>query len=209
MFRKVIKDGVIEKIPRQMIIVTFAGNKIPQFIYINKVRCPVDTYVHPVMQCYNCLRYGHSASQCKGKKKCRNCGKENDNECTQCDNFCIFCNSNSHNSTNRDCSEYKKQKRTKEAMAHLNISFKEAEKVIDNPAYTSIVQKNRFAPLLSSTTEFPSLVSRPNAYSNISQSSSKHLTSIANISNIAASTRKKKTKNTPIVSYAYYRSKRI
>uniref|UniRef100_A0A6P7GRD9 Uncharacterized protein LOC114345827 n=1 Tax=Diabrotica virgifera virgifera TaxID=50390 RepID=A0A6P7GRD9_DIAVI len=77
-------------------------------------------------------------------------------------------------------------------MAHLNISFKEAEKVIDNPAYTSIVQKNRFAPLLSSTTEFPSLVSRPNTYSNIAQSSSKHLPSIANISNTAASTRKKR-----------------
>lgn len=42
-------------------------------------------------------------------------------------------------------------------MAHLNISFKEAEKIADSPSYSSLVSKNRYSPLISSNAEFPEL----------------------------------------------------
>lgn len=170
MHKIVNNDGTQERVARQMIIVTFSGIHIPQFIYINKVRCEVNVYIQPVMQCYQCLRYGHSARQCKGKKRCRKCGSYNENECLDCSNFCVFCNEDSHNSTYKDCPEYRKQKRTKEAMARLNVSFKEAQKLIDNPAYTSIVQRNRYAPLIDSNVEFPPLKS--SGARNISQNTS-------------------------------------
>ncbi|KAL1488428.1 hypothetical protein ABEB36_014901 [Hypothenemus hampei] len=36
----------------------------------------VSLYIPPVIQCYNCLRYGHTAKTCKGKDKCFTCGKD-------------------------------------------------------------------------------------------------------------------------------------
>lgn len=83
MTRSVVRNDKMERIPRQMIIVTFASVNTPQFIYINKVRCEVDIYIQPVMQCYNCLRFGHTNSQCKGKKKCKKCGAVNESECLE------------------------------------------------------------------------------------------------------------------------------
>lgn len=62
MTRLIQKEDTSVRVPRQMIIVTFVGKVIPQYIVINKVRCPVDVYVNPVMQCFRSLRYGHSAS---------------------------------------------------------------------------------------------------------------------------------------------------
>nr|CAI5863438.1 unnamed protein product [Callosobruchus analis] len=62
---------------------------------------------------------------------------------------------------NRECPAFLKQKRTKEAMAHLNVSFEEAEKIVDHPSYASLTSKNRYAPLMSSNTEFPSLPTKP------------------------------------------------
>lgn len=155
--RIVTEGDEVKRIPRQMIIVTFRGVTIPQFIYINKVRCPVDVYVQPVMQCHNCLRFGHTLSQCKGKKRCKICGSDKGDECSECGTYCIFCKNDSYQSTYKECPEFIKQKRTKEAMALHNLSFKEAEGIIDNPAYTSIVKRNRFAPLLNCNIDFPSL----------------------------------------------------
>lgn len=143
--------------PRQVINITFEGVRIPQFIYINKVRCPVEAFVHPVVQCFNCLRYGHTAAQCKSNKRCKKCSTVVTTECEVCNAWCVFCRNSNHQSIDKTCPEYNKQKRIKEAMSHLNVSFKEAEVAINNPAYTSIINKNRFAPLINSETEFPSL----------------------------------------------------
>nr|CAI5863411.1 unnamed protein product [Callosobruchus analis] len=67
----------------------------------------------------------------------------------------------SNQTHNRECPAFLKQKRTKEAMAHLNVSFEEAEKIVDHPSYASLTSKNRYAPLMSSNTEFPSLPTKP------------------------------------------------
>nr|CAI5841665.1 unnamed protein product [Callosobruchus analis] len=151
------------RLPRQMIIITFAKLAVPQYISINKLRFRVDNYYSPVLMCYNCLRYGHTSTLCKSKKKCKNCGTEcNDGSvCSNCSPFCIHCKSTSHSSTDRECPAFLKQKRTKEAMAHLNVSFEEAEKIVDHPSYASLTSKNRYAPLMSSNTEFPSLPTKP------------------------------------------------
>ncbi|CAG9827120.1 unnamed protein product [Diabrotica balteata] len=58
MTRLIQKDGISERVPRQMIIVTFAGKLIPQFIYINKVRCPVELLFSVV----KCLSYPSKSS---------------------------------------------------------------------------------------------------------------------------------------------------
>lgn len=53
MTRAIRSDDGVNYVPRQVIIVTFEGEEVPQHIVINKVRCPVDAYVQPVVQCFN------------------------------------------------------------------------------------------------------------------------------------------------------------
>lgn len=55
-------------------------------------------------------------------------------------------------------------------MAHLNVSFKEAEKVVDHPSHASLVSKNRFSPLINSYEDFPELQQRANRSRVYSQS---------------------------------------
>ncbi|CAG9760380.1 unnamed protein product [Ceutorhynchus assimilis] len=152
------KDGNKVKVPRQQIIVTFDNLVLPQFVYMYRLRYEVDTWYSPVTQCYNCLNFGHTASQCKSKKRCKTCSKILNDEglCTDCETFCVHCKDNSHISTSKKCPKYNNQVKIKQAMANLNVSFKEAEKIVDNPSYASLVSKNKFAPL-SSKTDFPEL----------------------------------------------------
>lgn len=157
MKRAIRSDDNVTYVPRQVIVVTFEGVKIPQHIFINKVRCSVDAYIQPVVQCFNCLRFGHTSTQCKSKKRCKKCSTEVLVDCDDCGAWCVFCKNNNHQSVDKKCPEFTKQKKIKEAMCYLNVSFKEAEAVVDNPAYSSIVKKNRFSPLLNSEAEFPSL----------------------------------------------------
>ncbi|CAG9762721.1 unnamed protein product [Ceutorhynchus assimilis] len=97
-------------------------------------------------------------NKCKSKKRCKTCSKILNDEglCTDCETFCVHCKDNSHISTSKKCPKYNNQVKIKQAMANLNVSFKEAEKIVDNPSYASLVSKNKFAPL-SSKTDFPEL----------------------------------------------------
>nr|CAI5820850.1 unnamed protein product [Callosobruchus analis] len=157
---KVIKDGDSRiRVARQMVIISFDSLIIPQHVYMNKIRFAVDQYYSPVLMCYHCLRYGHTSTQCRSKRKCRSCGADNDQStvCINCNVYCIHCESNSHSSTDKRCPVFLKQKRIKQAMSNMNMSFYEAQKIVENPTYASLVSKNRFEPLLVSNTDFPSL----------------------------------------------------
>lgn len=154
--------NVSEYIDRQIIVVTFLGNKLPGSIKINMVNFPVDPYVYPVVQCYKCLRYGHTSKQCKGKARCQKCSTEHP-DISECKNDfkCIYCECNEHSSLSRDCPVYKKQFDIKKVMAFENKSFKEAEALINNPSYSKIVSNNRFN-LLRNDENFPELNSNNN-----------------------------------------------
>lgn len=144
-------------VDRQMVILTFLGNNIPDTVKINMVNFIVEPYIYPVVQCFNCLRYGHTNKMCKSARKCQRCGQEN---CTfdDCVNhqICLHCNSSEHSSMSRTCSVYIKQKNIKIIMANENISFKEAEVISNNPSYSKIVTNNRFS-ILANHENFPSL----------------------------------------------------
>lgn len=170
------KDGKIIKVPRQQVILTFDRLALPQSVFIYKLRHNVEVWYSPVTQCFNCLRYGHTSKQCKSQKKCKNCGdvlNTGETRCAECKTSCIHCDTNDHNSTSKECPMYLKQKRTKEAMANLNLTFKEAEKLVDHPSYSSLVIKNKFMPLTSSSSEFPSLPVRKNSDFSLSQPTNK------------------------------------
>lgn len=115
--------------PRQVVIVTFKGVKIPQYVFINRVRCPVDVYIPSVVQCFGCLRFGHIATQCKSKKRCRKCAAEVVTDCAECDVWCVFCRNNNHASTDKSCPEYGKQKESRKP-CHTSTFLSKKQKLL-------------------------------------------------------------------------------
>lgn len=51
---------------RQIIVVTFIGNRIPDCVKINMYNFQVEPFIYPIVQCFNCLRFGNNKFQCKG-----------------------------------------------------------------------------------------------------------------------------------------------
>lgn len=159
MKRKIVNSETNESsfVSRQMIIVTFLGNRIPDNITINLVKFNVEPYVSPVIQCFKCLRYGHTSEQCRSKPRCQKCSKEH-TEQEVCDNdkCCLHCNSTEHNSLSKNCPAYLKQYNIKKTMAYHNTSFKEAEFLVNNPSYAKVTTNNRF-DLFNNFDNFPEL----------------------------------------------------
>lgn len=71
--------GKEELVDRQMIVITFLGSVIPDKIRINFCSFSVEPWVYPVVRCFQCLRFGHIAAQCKGKPRCSRCGLDGHN----------------------------------------------------------------------------------------------------------------------------------
>lgn len=146
-------------VDRQIVIVSFAGSNLPLSVRINGVNFPVEPYIYPVVQCLRCLRYGHTAKQCKSTRPlCKKCAEEHndDTECLSDSFYCKFCKSKEHSSIAKTCPTYQKQKRIKQLMSVNNISFKEAEAIDNNPSYAKVSTNNRFN-LLTNLNNFPPL----------------------------------------------------
>lgn len=67
-------DGGME--PLKTVTVTFVTGILPQCVYLDHWRMPVNTYVPPVMQCYRCMKFNHTAKVCKNKQICSVCSGE-------------------------------------------------------------------------------------------------------------------------------------
>lgn len=193
MKRRVVKpDGQVEFVDRQIIIVTFLGNNTPQNVQINLVNFKIEPYIHPVVQCYNCLRFGHTSRLCKGNARCKKCAKSHDENET-CDKdslFCIHCKSEEHASLSKKCPIYSEQYNIKKIMANENTSFKEAEALVKNPSYAKIVTNNPFS-VLNNLNNFPELPETSN--SNVTHRPPRH-------TNTSTPTTRKRKARSPIRS---------
>lgn len=142
-------DGTYSLVPRQTVIVTFLGNRVPSEVFINRCRRTVDPYIANVLQCYNCLRFGHLSFQCRSaESRCKKCGIPHQGICENSETKCCHCQSSSHDALSKECPRYKEQKKIKEIMGERNITFKEAKTILDNPnSFANITTRNRFAAL--------------------------------------------------------------
>lgn len=57
--------GEVKYIETETVILIFEGKIIPKFVTIDYCDVPVHVYVNLVLLCFNCLRFGHSAKQCR------------------------------------------------------------------------------------------------------------------------------------------------
>lgn len=129
--RKIFEGENSKFIPTETVVLTFDGKILPPKVFICYNSLPVDLYIYPTLQCFNCCRFGHTKMQCRGTPRCYKCGDNHSSiscKTERDDAVCILC-SGSHFATDKKCPEYARQKAIKETMAKKSISYSEASKV--------------------------------------------------------------------------------
>ncbi|CAG9834547.1 unnamed protein product [Diabrotica balteata] len=173
------------------------SDKDPFFVYIeHKNKHIVDPYIHPVVQCYICLRYSHLSKQCKSKES--RCKKFTDTthtvETCNENNHYIYCKTNDHTSLSRKCPIYEKQKKIKAIMASENITFREAEQLHNNSSYEKIITYIRFS-ILNNIINFNSSPTSSNNVPNFT------INKLVRKTNHTTTTNKRKATSPPILPH--------
>lgn len=150
--RKTVIDGKAEFTPIETVVLTFDGQILPKRVFMCYNSLPVDLYIFPTIQCFNCCRYGHIRSQCRSTPKCFKCGQGHSGDSCSVEEDSVFCCQclGSHFATSRKCPEYSRQKSIKESMAKNCISYAEAIKL--HPPITKL-----YAEVVSANVTSPSL----------------------------------------------------
>ncbi|KYQ52361.1 hypothetical protein ALC60_08524 [Trachymyrmex zeteki] len=78
--RRCGKDGKVEYVPSKTIRVKFAGQILPQEVFLYKVRHEVRPFIPRPHICYSCHRMGHISSSCKSTPRCLYCGESKHND---------------------------------------------------------------------------------------------------------------------------------
>lgn len=127
MKKRIVEGNESKLVDPEDVLITFRRTRLPISIRTYNVESKIDLYIPAPMQCYNCLRCGHLANQCREKMRCAKCTEEHKTEeCSQ-NPLCVFCEKN-HAATDRRCEEYLRQKEIKITMVLENISYFEARK---------------------------------------------------------------------------------
>lgn len=88
---------IVKYVPTGTISILFSGWFLPKEIKIFGLPMKVIPYVEPVIQCLNCMIFGHTTTHCKSKIKCKSCSKIHDSN-IQCEKFCMYYRSGIHQS---------------------------------------------------------------------------------------------------------------
>lgn len=128
-------------------ILTFDSQKLPAYVYIHGTRCMVDPYVAPVLQCYNCMRFGHGSKQCRSKARCGICGSEhNSRDCLVKEPVCVLCNEG-HVAFSKKCPVYQKQLETKKNKVFTGNDYQNQTALSFNPYYALMNYNDDFPAL--------------------------------------------------------------
>ncbi|KAG5882083.1 hypothetical protein JTB14_034867 [Gonioctena quinquepunctata] len=128
-----------------------------EYVPDDKVLLTVQVYKSPVLQCTNCLRYGHTKKQCRSKIRCPKCTEEHEEtECQKQVPKCIYCGLE-HTALDRNCKERERQKKIKEIIAYNNKSYYEAYAMVP-----TLLSKKK-VEFTGNVTDFPQLITNQNS----------------------------------------------
>ncbi|XP_064485114.1 uncharacterized protein LOC135397435 [Ornithodoros turicata] len=106
---------------------TFLGKTPPKSVSFQLLTMQVREYLPRVVQCDNCLRYGHVAACCSRRKMCPNCGTSHENPvCPESEPTCANCRGK-HSASSGDCPLFKEQRRIARERSRSNSSYREAK----------------------------------------------------------------------------------
>ncbi|GBO14066.1 hypothetical protein AVEN_231099-1 [Araneus ventricosus] len=110
------------------------------------MRLSVRPYISSPLRCFQCQRFGHSKTSCRGTLTCARCAEvgHDSSHCTAAER-CVNCKE-AHTSFSRNCSAWKLEKEIVATKIKKQISYPEARKLVKSqPAasatsYSSIVK---------------------------------------------------------------------
>lgn len=108
------------------------GKEVPDRVKMGYISYPIRKYIAPPLRCYNCQRYGHTASVCKSKMRCARCGGEHEfGKCGEGVGLrCCNCGG-SHNAAYGGCEVRKKAVEVQQEKSQNNRTYAEAVKVVN------------------------------------------------------------------------------
>ncbi|GBN09356.1 hypothetical protein AVEN_156315-1 [Araneus ventricosus] len=134
------------------LILTFDSAKLPENIKAGYMRLSVRTYIPNPLRCFQCQRFGHSKTSCRGTLTCARCaevGHESTN-CTRAEK-CVNCKGE-HTSFSRNCFAWKQEKEIISTKMKQQISYQEARKLVKSQtptpgnSYVSVAKKSFSEP---------------------------------------------------------------
>lgn len=125
-----------EKIDSLSILLTF-DKDLPARVQMGYMSYTVREYVPPPLRCFQCQRFGHVASQCRGKVRCAKCGGDHDyGKCEAEVLKCCNCGG-PHSAAYGGCEKQKEAKEVQKCRVLRKMSYANALKTVQNDKATS------------------------------------------------------------------------
>ncbi|XP_017779255.1 PREDICTED: uncharacterized protein LOC108564678 [Nicrophorus vespilloides] len=159
------EDGGFSYVPTNSVIVTFGGKRMPKSVYMYYNSRPIETYVPRVIQCFGCLRCGHTKAICKSPSiRCPACAKDHPLDmCPDRDApVCLHCGGNhltneqNKRLAHRTCPEYLRQKAIKSNMVNYQCLFFETDKLSRQNSQMKAQYRIAFPDTISRQVSLPS-----------------------------------------------------
>ncbi|GFV89074.1 uncharacterized protein TNCV_4912731 [Trichonephila clavipes] len=95
------RDGQV--LNTKHLILTFNTPDLPQTVKMAYIRCPVRPYIPNPLRCFQCQRFGHSKTVCRGQPTCSRCAEVgHDSADCKAKERCVNCKGD-HSSFSRAC----------------------------------------------------------------------------------------------------------
>lgn len=163
-------------IPTKHVVLTFSRPNLPERIFAGYDSCIIRPFIPNPLRCFQCQKFGHSKTSCRGKLVCAKCGsQEHLTEICDVDPpVCINCQG-AHPAYSRICPKWKMEKEVQTVKTTRNISYVEARKLvtpIGTKTYAAITKSTTtiatqtdisvppsqsFSPILKTLSETPKL----------------------------------------------------
>ncbi|XP_055943532.1 uncharacterized protein LOC129974465 [Argiope bruennichi] len=120
------RDGKL--LPTKHLILTFHRPKLPEYIKAGYMRSPVRPYIPNPLRCFQCQRFGHAKTACRGSITCAHCAeKGHESEHCNAQEKCVNC-FGTHTSYSRSCPRWQIEKQIVAVKFKENISYPEARR---------------------------------------------------------------------------------
>ncbi|GFX80908.1 uncharacterized protein TNCV_1909011 [Trichonephila clavipes] len=124
------RDGQV--LNTKHLILTFSTPELPQSVKAAYLHCPVRPYIPNPLRCFQCQRFGHSKTVCRGQPTCSRCAEVgHDSADCKAKERCVNCKGD-HSSFSRSCPTWLLEKEITAVKIKNKLSYPEARRVVSS-----------------------------------------------------------------------------
>ncbi|GFV53306.1 uncharacterized protein TNCV_1645381 [Trichonephila clavipes] len=122
------RDGQV--LNTKHLILTFSTPELPQSVKAAYLHCPVRPYIPNPLRCFQCQKFGHSKTVCRGQPTCSRCAEVgHDSADCKAKERCVNCKGD-HSSFSRSCPTWILEKEITAVKIKNKLSYPEARRVV-------------------------------------------------------------------------------